>query len=219
MKIILMGFMSAVLALIGYSIYEWIKIVWFKRKHYVKLVESLNFSEEVGSFLWDKDKRRINQLIYYDKNGIAKAPIGLLITKVSDTRVAEISAGLPKGYLSFICDFDQKNKDLAIIKGLDKYLILKTMQTHAEKSSLTNSNLIDELRKLDKICPFSIIGAGYDWVELAFETLPEDIGPLKKKLIALSPPSDDLAEFSAEIEEELKTTNKIFLGWPTKEEA
>ncbi|MGI6450467.1 MAG: DUF4253 domain-containing protein [Desulfitobacteriia bacterium] len=222
MRIIIMGFVSAMAALLGYYIYEWLRNKLVKGKHFKSLAEEFKFSEEVSTFIWEKAKHSVLQLLAYDKTGNEKYVNGFEIPKISDTLVQEIQAGLPKGYLTFICDFDQKHKRLGIIKGHDQYAILKTMQTNGENFNLNNGKLISELRSIEKIAPFTIIGAGYDWLELAFTKLEASSGADKvcqaiaDKVMAIAPPQEDAAEYREQLLEELKATQKLFLWWPSK---
>ncbi len=221
MNKLLTGIWWALLALVGYSIYEWISGRWSRRKQFRTLVENFKIPEEISSFIWKKSKGKIGQLVGYDKDGEEKFVNGFEITKANDNLLADLRTGLPKNYLAFSCYFDKKIKNLGIIKSMDKYLILKTMQTNGEDYGLSNNKLINGLKIIEKKYPFSIIGAGNDWLELDFEALlvdalEEGIGPLLDKLIELGPPQDDLAEYRFELKEELKTTNKIFFWWPAK---
>lgn len=227
MKTLITGFGSAILGLIGYYIYEWIHKNWFKRKDFFKTAEDVKFSEEVSSFLWKKAKSKLKQLVAYDKKGEEILAAGFEIVRINDQLLAEIQAGLSRDYISYISYFDTKTKNLAIIKGNDKFSILKTMQTHSEKYNVSNGKLINELRSLDKKVPFTITGAGFDWVELFFETLPSDIEAILTKATELCPLQEisqkslTSSELSTELlpyEEELKTTRKLFLWWPMDKE-
>lgn len=217
---LLIGIRWVILALVGYSIYEWISGRWLRRKQFRTLVENLKFPEEVSSYIWKKSKGKIGQLVGYDKDGEEKFVNGLEITKANDNLLADLRTGLPKNYLAFICYFNKKIKNLGILKSTDKYLILKTMQTNGEDYGLSNHKLVNGLKIIDKKYPFSIIGAGNDWLELDFEALPdtsgESIEPLLDRLMELMPSQNDLAECKIELEEELRTTNKIFFWWPAK---
>jgi len=222
MEKMIAGLTSALLALVGYYIYEWINYRWFKRKDFMKIAHGFQFSDEVSSFLWQRAKKKIRQLITYDRKQEPKFASGLEIVYIKDSLLKEVRANFPsRDYLIFSTHFDKKGQNIGIIKGTDPYLILKTMQTHGENQNLNTAKLISELKSLDKKYPFSISGAGSDWVELYFENLPEDINPIIEKAAALCPypqgPSEAPLEVSAR-EEELKTTHKLFLGWPSHQE-
>ncbi|HHV65604.1 MAG TPA: DUF4253 domain-containing protein [Peptococcaceae bacterium] len=221
MKIIITGFVWAMAALLGYYIYEWLRNKLVKGKHFKAMAEEFKFSEEVSNFIWEKAKHSVLQLLAYDKKGNEKYVHGFEIPKISDTFMQEIQAGLPRGYFTFICDFDQKHKRLGIIKGNEQYAILRTMQTNGENYNLSNGKLISELRSIEKIAPFSIIGAGFDWLELAFTKL-EESGEVDKvcqaivdKVMKIAPPQEDEAQFRKQLIEELKSTQKLFLWWPS----
>lgn len=225
MRIMVAGLISAILALIGYNIYEWISKRWLKSKQFKALANDFKFSQEVSSFIWGKAKTKLRQLVSYTKSGKEKVVSGFEIVGADDSLLADIRSGLPKDYLVFVCDFDKKKKSLGIIKGADKFSIIKIMQTNGENNNLTNAKLLSELRSLDKTQPFSITGAGYDWLELAFDALPEGsgsaegIGFIIDKAVELSPPQDNLTEYRGRLEEELRATNSIFLWWPMKRES
>jgi hypothetical protein len=213
MKTILAGFMSVFFALIGYSIYEWINKRWFKRKDFLQIAAGFKFSPEVSEFLWRTSKGKIRQLITIDKKGEPRLAAGFEMIGISDLIYRDIREGLYEGYIAFITDFDRKKRNLGIVKGNDKFSILKIMQTNGQKYLLGNSKLINELKGLDKKAPFSILGAGHNWVELEFESQTEDISLIMEKANELCPPEILDMEVSP-IEDELRTTNKIFLWWP-----
>ncbi|NLI92712.1 MAG: DUF4253 domain-containing protein [Peptococcaceae bacterium] len=209
MKTMLVGLLSAVLALVCYNIYDFINNRWFKRKDFMKTVADVNFSEEVGSFLWKISGGKVRQLLTYNKKGEEISGAGLEALGIKDTVLGQIKEGLPADYLAFITEFDKKKQHVGIIKSADKFAIVKTMQTQSPKNNMSNSKLISELRTLDKKYPFKISGAGQDWVELFFENLPEDTGGIVDTAKQLCP----LSETSETMDEDLKTNRKLFLWW------
>jgi hypothetical protein len=96
------------------------------------------------------------------------------------------------------------------------------MQTNGDNFNLSNTKLISELRSIEKIAPFSIIGAGFDWLELAFTNLEASSGADKicraiaDRVMAIAPPQEDAAAYRGQLIEELKATQKLFLWWPSK---
>lgn len=217
MKALIAGLMSAFLALVGYQIYEWINKRWFKRKDFLKTASNLKFSEEASSFLWNKTKAKIRQLVTIDKKGEERLSAGFEMLGISEEKLKEIQAGLPPEYITFVTDFYNKAQNIGIIKSNDKYAILKTMQTHSDKFHVSNAKLINDLRGLDKKAPFKITGAGEDWLELYFEKIPEDIAYVLGKTGELFPVQANSPEPSV-IAEELKTAGKLFLWWPASPE-
>ncbi len=147
-------------------IYEWINNRWFKRKDFLKASSSFKFSDDVSAFLWKKAKAKIRQLVTVNKKGEAKLAAGFEMMGIKDEILEEIRKGLPGEYIIFITNFEKKKKNVGIIKGYDKFSILKTMQTSGEKYNISNGKLINDLKMLDKKFPFSIIGAGSDWWNL-----------------------------------------------------
>lgn len=218
MKTIIAGLTSAMLALVGYYIYEWINKRWFrfKRKDYLKIAAGFKFSDEVTSFLWKKARPQIRQLVIYDRKDEAKFAAGFEITDIKEALLEEIKTSLPEGYLSFITFFDNKKKNLGIIKGHDQFLILKTMKTQSERYKITNAKLVSELKELDKKHPFTITGAGSDWVELSFEYLPQDLNHILEKTAELCP-LQDISLQKSTLQEELTATQKLFLWWPSED--
>lgn len=216
MRAIIVGLISGVLALIGYSLYEYIKNRWirFKYKDFQNLVTYCNFSEEVSTYLWKNYRGKLGQLLSYNKKGEEVSAGGLEITGLNDNLLAALRENIPNDYLVFIADFDKKNKKIGIIKGYDKYLILKNMQTNGDSYNVSNGKLINELKIIDKTHPFSIIGAGYDWVELEFKSFSEDtvsreeLTSLLERFHKLSLPQDISME-----------KNRIFLWWPPKQKS
>ncbi len=217
MKTIIAGLMSALLALVGYNIYEWINKRWFKRKDFIKVAKDFKFSDEVSSFLWDKSKGKIQQMVSHNKKGEEKLAAGFVIIKLNEEKITEIRSGLSADYLTFIYDFDKNSKSLGIIKSYDKFSILKTVQTHSDHNNVSNGRLINDLKALDKKTPFTISGAGADWVELSFPALPEDVPFVISKAAELIPFAEGSPELTT-LKEEFNSTHKLFLWWPTPSE-
>jgi len=207
--------MSVFLALLGYNIYEFIKKKWFSfdRKQYLQLVDYLDYSPEVRDYLWRNFRAKLSPLSTYNKKAEPVSAGGLRIKAANDDDLAKIRENLPKEYLVFIADFDKKQKSVGIIKGYDKYLILKNMQTSGGDQQLTTGRLVNELKTLERSYPFSIIGANHDYVELEFHTVPEDIDSLLVKLQKICPEQlSDMEQVSA-AKQEIQDTKRVFLWW------
>lgn len=207
--------MSVFLALLGYNMYEFIKKKWFglDRKQYLQLADYWNFSAEVRDYLWSNYRSKLNVLSTYNKKAEQVSAGGLKIKSVKDEDIAKIRDNLPKEYLVFIADFDQKGKSIGVIKGYDKYLILKNMQTSGADQHLTSGRLINELKTLEKEHPFSIVGANHDWVELEFHSVPEDIDSLIVKLQKICPEQLSREDQISAAKQEIQDTKRVFLWW------
>ncbi|NLP44575.1 MAG: DUF4253 domain-containing protein [Peptococcaceae bacterium] len=215
MKILVFGIMSVFLALLGYNLYEFIKKKWFSfdRKQYLQLVNYWDYSTEVSDFLWHNFRSRLSPLSTFNKKAELVSAGGLKIKAVSEDDLSKLRENLPKEYLIFIADFDRKEKSIGIIKGYDKYLIPKSMQTSGGDQQLTTGRLINELKALEKAYPFSIIGANHDWVELEFHAVPDDLDSLIQKLQKICPDQFNGNEQASAAKQEIQDKKRVFLWW------
>lgn len=217
MDLVVSGLIFATVALVVYNIYEAVKMKGLKYGPFLNLARSLKFSDEVSSLLWKKAKYKFTPLVSYKQRGQATQAVGLEIENIRDSLEEKICSDLPKDYVCFASFLAKNYKNLGIIKSKDKYGILKAMNTNGESYGLPNTKLIGELRKIEKVFPFTITGAGYDWVEIAFNTLPEDVGQVTDMILELSPPLEDeseAADYREKVEEDLRSAQKITIWWP-----
>jgi hypothetical protein len=124
---------------------------------------------------------------------------------------------LPRGYLAFILDreYAEKQGKIGIIKGTDQFEILRFMSTSGNDFPISNEEIIAQIKEWEKRCSFDIMGAYYDWLEIWFKTLPEDVESLASEVESICP-NDSLMptkESVAIIAKELRKGKRLFLWW------
>lgn len=131
--------------------------------------------------------------------------------------VAELQAQLePKGYLVFVSDqgFGDEPARVGIAKGTDPYDILRAVQTDGINYDITNEQVIAKLKEWEQRYPFTITGAGLDWVEVRFERPPTDLEAFAKEVYAFCPDVVDQGSGSvSELAKEIGKTQTLFLWW------
>ncbi len=103
---------------------------------------------------------------------------------------------------------------LAIIKSSNMYDILRIRKTHAYTDNLSTEKIITKLKHWDKQYGLSIIGAGYNWLNLKLDRLPESLPLFADEVLAFCP---DVLSFSAgtvtQLQQEIKADRMLFLRW------
>jgi hypothetical protein len=107
-----------------------------------------------------------------------------------------------------------KTDKLAIISGTDPYDILTIMHTNGDDDDVSHEDVVDKLKEWGKRCPFEIVGAGNDWIEIEFRIMPHDLKAFVEEVYEFSP--DAVGEGTANIArliKEIDTTNRLMLWW------
>lgn len=110
--------------------------------------------------------------------------------------------------------YDYSWDRLAIIKSSNKYDILNIRKTHAYTHNLSTAKIIEKLKQWDKRYGITIVGAGYNWLNLKFDRLPEGLPAFADEVLAFCP---DVLLYSAatvmQLQLEIKSTKALFLQW------
>ena len=103
---------------------------------------------------------------------------------------------------------------VTVIKGGTSYDILKTQMTEAPNYHLSTASIIAWLKGQQKLAPFTVVGAGPDWVEARFIHSPKNMNQFARKAIAFAP--DVLTHGPRDAEqyvERMKRSNGFLLLW------
>ena len=121
-----------------------------------------------------------------------------------------------KGYMLFKTydGFGHGNDSLAILKTKDQFDILRTVGTEAVNYDHTTNAIIGTLYRWHTKHPFTITGAGPDWVEGKFIKQPADMAAFAKEVYAFCPDIVDQGSGSVEeMAKEMKDNNMLYLWW------
>lgn len=156
----------------------------------MKPIDQLGFAPEVLTLL----KSFAKDLAYYktevESDEGLKTLEGIFSCKLSsDDEFFALREKLPQNYQAFFTDHPQKyqlsfeeslQKVLCVVPAPHMYRVLLQLQTNGINCGLDTSAIIEQLKQWQKLCQFHISGAGFDWLELAFETLPDDLDTFGK---------------------------------------
>jgi hypothetical protein len=93
------------------------------------------------------------------------------------------------GYSGFIIsrDYGPNQDKIGIFKISNPLDILTIQLTDGINYDVTNQDIANRLESWQQQCSFRLIGADYDWAELHFETLPEDINTFAEDIYEFCP--------------------------------
>lgn len=185
-----------------------------------ELARTINFDRRVLLIVREESQDRISRLIGFDDDGYQIVAPGIAVS-VPEDRSDRILESLrhklrPLKYMPFVVEMNEglKIDKIGVLKGTDQYAILRIMHTDGEDYEIANEDVIDRLMEWQKTSPFDIIGAGSDWVEIEFKTLPKDLNAFADEVYDFCPDTVDQGPASIEgLIKEIRRTNRLFLWW------
>jgi len=123
-----------------------------------------------------------------------------------------------KGYTIFFLDrnFGISNKSdiLGILKTIDKYQILKQVQTDGINWEIDNDSLLSLVKKFDKKYSLDLVGASDDWCEFKINKEPQNWLALAKEAYKVCPDIVDQGSGTVEkLAAEMKQTKRLYFWW------
>lgn len=183
-------------------------------------LQELGFNEEVQVVI-----KEAAGMEFYPLENYHEVTIGIYFKcsqgeaeQLVDQLRAEIQ---PLGYLPFIAETDvgwRSNSIIGIVKTDSPFELLKILETNGDNYDISNEDVIVKLKEWHQRNPFTVTGANFDWVEIAFEKLPAraELTALAKEVTVFCPDAVEFDEDEVSIEETVKSmeeTKKIFLWW------
>lgn len=180
----------------------------------------LGFSEEVLAILYQASGNGLYPLQNYEE-----ATIGLSFSRPegeAEQIVEELrSKILPRGYCPFISDVEFErgnNSRIGVVKTDNQFQLLKILDTNGENYDVSNEDVIGKLTEWHKRFPFTVIGANFDWVDLAFIKMPTgiELAELAQEIMELCPDAVEDADSAEDIQDliiDLKDTKRLLLWW------
>ncbi len=188
--------------------------------HEKLIAGQIGFDEAVLTLVKDVVPDSLHRMSGYDQNGYQIVVDGFTVSvqEHDEDRVLEILRQrlLPKKYMAFVIEVNEgiKSAKIGILKGTDQYEILRLMQTNGDDYDITNEDVIERLMEWEKRYPFDILGAGNDWVEIEFKSVPADLKAFAQEVYDFSP--DVVDQEMGSIEElirQIKSTKRLMLFW------
>lgn len=164
------------------------------------MLERLGFGREVLEILNQLASGELQLLKANRLEGEEETVVGVSFN-VPEEQAEEVVINLQYqvkglGYLAFINERDfqsRNNSSIGIIKSEDPFEILKIFQTNGENYEISNEDVVSTLKQWNNRYPFTIIGAGLDWVEVVFveELLNQEMEVFAQEIYKFCP---DIAE-------------------------
>ncbi len=149
------------------------------------------------------------------EGGISQLEVDVLSVLVAEQEANDIVTSLqpqlaPHGYQAFVTATGDKDFcpifHIGISEAIEKYdemsmivffkaqnaaSLLWVRQTNGANYDVMTSDILHKLDEWSQQCSFRIIGAGYDWIELEFASLPQDILAFAEDIYELCPDTLD----------------------------
>jgi hypothetical protein len=185
-----------------------------------ELAKIIKFDRQVLVIVKGETQEHIQRLIGYDENDYQIIAPGIAVSVPKD-KTDRVLASLrkklvPLKYLPFVVEMNAglKADTIGVIKGTDPYEILRIMHTDGDDYDISNQDVIDRLKEWEKCCPFDILGAGSDWVEIEFKTPPKDLKAFVEEVNDFSPDAVEQGPGTiGGMIKEIIRTNRLFLLW------
>jgi hypothetical protein len=125
---------------------------------------------------------------------------------------------LNKGYTIFTLDrhsgIDNKPDYIGILKSIDKYQILKQIQTDGINWEINNDSLLSIIKRFDKKYSLQLIGASGDWCEFNIIKEPKNWLTLAKEAYKVCPDIVDQEAGTVEkLAEAMKESKRLYFWW------
>jgi Domain of unknown function (DUF4253) len=181
---------------------------------------TIKFDRQVLVIIKEITHDRIGRLVGFDENGYQIIAPGIVVS-VPEDKADNVFAALrrrlqPLHYMAFVVEMNDAIKvyKIGVLKGDDEYEILRIMHTDGNDYDISNQDVIDWLKELEKKVAFNIIGADSDWVEIEFTTLPKDLKTIAEAVYDFCPDAVDQGTGSVdELAKEIRQTKRLLLWW------
>ena len=186
----------------------------------IKICQGISFDQELAELIKGNTKQNIQQTPgiselgeILDSNGIG------LCSQVDENAgfdfvIKEKERFRNKGYLLFVFENDKSQKFIGSIKGVDELDIIKWRQTNGVNYDHENKDIIAKLQLWKQKNDFIIVGASMDWIQLQFNTMPNDIESFAKDVYEFCPDAiDQGAGDMPTLIKMIKEMNGLYLWW------
>lgn len=183
----------------------------------IELAKNIDFETKVFQYVKETTDKQIYQL----NDDIEKKKVNGIYIEVNEKETIKILTTLrdkinPLGYFVFVSEknYGYEQDRIGVIKSKDQYDIIRIEHTDGINYDINSQDVINKLKEWEKKYPFHIIGADYDWVEIEFKELPNDINLFTNEVYEFCPDIIDQGSGSVEeLSKEIKQTNTLLLWW------
>lgn len=188
-----------------------------------KLLKGLKFNDEIVNKVKEKTKSPIKQLPAIDQEtgdllGESYLFDGIYSQTTEEEAInfvrREKSNFKKSGYLLFLYEGRDNDKNIAVIKGTDEIEILEYRRTDGINHGLENKDIVSKVKSWQSKYGINIIGCSRDWLHIEFYRLPKDLNSFASEVYKFCPDSVDQGVGTVE---ELKVAivqmNGLWLWW------
>ncbi len=188
--------------------------------HEEDLAKLVGFEKRVLLLVKEVIGEDVHRLTGYDENDYQIMAPGISV-EVPEDKADALLASLrkrlrPLKYMAFVIETNEgiKTDKIGVIKGNDQYDILRVMQTDGNSYDITNDDVVERLQEWEAASPFEIVGAGSDWVDIKFKTLPKDMKAFSEEVYEFCPDAVEQGAGSVEeLQKEIEKTKRLLLWW------
>lgn len=162
------------------------------------LVSEIGFDSSICEIVKGHTDATLERLVAVDieQNQSAVAGLSIRVDRENARQIADDLEPmlLPNGYRAFTSEIATPlgaSTEIVVLKTDDPFALLRIRSANGINYGVTTDKLIETLREWDDRCDFHIVGAGHDWVELAFSSLPSDVCEFAEQVYQLCPDSVD----------------------------
>lgn len=139
---------------------------------------------------------------------------GIYFEKYNDKYV-KIKEKLEKNnYRVFLFEIGYPEKHIAVIKGNDKFDVLKYRRTDGINYGLQTEDIINKISEWDKKYGVNIVGCGRDWVWIELNKLPKDLDMFSEEVYEFCPDIVDQGVGDMKkLKDSIKVNKELFLWW------
>ncbi len=125
---------------------------------------------------------------------------------------------MKKGYTIFLLDrnfgIGAKPDIVGVLNSVDKYQILRQVQTDGINWEIDNDSLVNLIKKFDKKYSLDLIGASGDWCEFKINKEPQSWMTLAKEAYQVCPDIVDQGTGTVEeLANDMKRTKRLYFWW------
>lgn len=151
---------------------------------------------------------------------VSRKPAAGVTVAVPERRVKEavraLQTALGGAYVVFKSEqnFGRGPDRVAVLRSSDRYDALRTMGTNGTNYDIHTDSIITRLRQWDRRYGLTLVGAGFDWVEVELRRVPADWMILAREVYRFCPDVVEQGTLTVEASAaEMKRTRTIYLWW------
>ena len=151
---------------------------------------------------------------------VSGRPVAGVTVAVPESRVKEavrtLQTALGGAHVVFRSEqnFGHGSDRVAVLRSSDRYDALRTMGTNGTNYDIHTDSIITRLRQWDRRYGLTLVGAGFDWVEVELRRVPADWMGLAREVFKFCPDVVEQGTLTvAALAAEMRRSRTIYLWW------